>query len=73
MLCSDIVFANSTCFDEILMLKIAEMAVNMRPGSTFISLTRALESSEFDIIDKQQYVSGVIILYYNHFLQTEIY
>jgi SAM-dependent methyltransferase len=48
----DIVFTNSTCFDDALMQRIAEVAIGMRQGSRFISLTRPLPSVEFEIVDK---------------------
>ncbi len=62
----DIIFANSTCFDESLMKAIAEKAVRLRPGSIIITFTKPLPevcqtdetlstgagASPFKIIDK---------------------
>jgi hypothetical protein len=52
----DIVFANSTCFDEDLMKAMALVAENMKPGSRMITLTKQLPSSEFTLLDRRQYV-----------------
>lgn len=38
----DVVFANSTCFDDGLMLKLASAATAMRKGSIFITLTKRI-------------------------------
>ena len=55
-LCVDIVFANSTCFDEQLMQAMARVAERMKPGSRFITLTKQLPSPEFILLDRRQYV-----------------
>jgi SAM-dependent methyltransferase len=47
----DVVFANCTCYDDELMGKIAEMAGGMRQGTFFVSVTRALESDAFELVD----------------------
>jgi hypothetical protein len=49
---SDIVFANSTCFDHDLMQKIADFGIKMKSGSRFISFTSSLPSSLFAITEK---------------------
>jgi hypothetical protein len=49
---SDIVFANSTCFDHDLMQKIADFGIKMRSGSRFITFTSSLPSSLFIITEK---------------------
>lgn len=48
---ADVVFANSTCFDENLMLKIAETAQPMRRGSFFITFTRPLPGEDWTILE----------------------
>eukprot|EP01041_Mallomonas_annulata_P007713 gene7713-15783_t len=48
---ADVVFVNSTCFDETLMIKLAICAKTLRKGSFFISTTRRLPSPEFEILD----------------------
>jgi hypothetical protein len=52
----DIVFANSTCFDEALMKAMAVVAERMKPGARFITLTKQLPSAEFTLLDRRQYV-----------------
>ena len=52
----DIVFANSTCFDATLMEDMARIAERMKPGSRFITLTKQLPSSSFQLLDRRQYV-----------------
>lgn len=51
----DIVFANSTCFDDSLMSAIAKQAELLLPGSMFVTFTKALPSGCFEIIDKKRY------------------
>jgi hypothetical protein len=48
---ADIVLANSTCFEDELMQKLAANAVRMRAGARFITFTRPLTSTEFEIVD----------------------
>ena len=43
---SDLVLANSTCFDLSLMLKIAEKASLMKKGSWMITLTKKLPTAD---------------------------
>jgi len=52
----DIVFANSTCFDDELMKKISKRAEGMKSGSKFITLTKSLSSEAFLIVNQRQYV-----------------
>lgn len=49
---ADIVFANSTCFDDDLMRRIAVLADRMKPGSRMITFTRHLPSDAFEVIDR---------------------
>lgn len=51
----DIVFTNSTCFDDSLMTALASVAAGMSPGSKFISLTKQLPSDQFRLVDRRQY------------------
>ena len=53
---SDIVFVNSTCFDEDLMKAMAAVAESMKPGARIITLTKQLPSNEFTLLDRRQYV-----------------
>ena len=54
-LSGDIVFANSTCFDIALMRALAAVAGGMRPGAWLITLTRRVESDDFELVDKRNY------------------
>ena len=48
----DVVFANATCFDDVLMGNLARAAERMRPGTFFISTTNVLPSVKWEIVDK---------------------
>lgn len=48
----DIVFANSTCFSDGLMLGIAKQAELLKPGAIFITVSMPLPSPAFEIIDQ---------------------
>ncbi len=50
----DIVFANSTCFDKNLIDEISEIGDRLKPGSIFITFTKGLTSSAFELIDKSR-------------------
>jgi hypothetical protein len=43
--CTDIVFANSTCFNSDMMLKLGTLSETMRTGTLFVSLTYPLPSA----------------------------
>lgn len=47
----DLVFANSTCYDDELMAKIADLALGMRKGSFFVSFTKRLACPDFKILE----------------------
>ena len=49
----DIVFANSTCYDDELMLKISNTAVGMRKGTFFISFTKRLPAPDFKVLEAE--------------------
>mmetsp|Transcript_13942 Transcript_13942/g.20854 ORF Transcript_13942/g.20854 Transcript_13942/m.20854 type:complete len:272 (+) Transcript_13942:85-900(+) len=51
----DVVFANSTCFDDSLMHKIAALAVGMRKGSFFITFTKSLPIADFEVLEYELY------------------
>ncbi len=51
----DVVFANSTCFDDALMTQMATCAERLRPGSVFVSFTKSLPSRCFEIIERRRY------------------
>jgi len=51
----DVVFANSTCFDEELMRSLTALAEKLRKGAYVITLTKSLKSPHFDILESKQY------------------
>jgi hypothetical protein len=52
---SDLVFANSTCFPEDLMMKLAVRSQLMKPFSRFITFTSSLDSPYWKVIYKERY------------------
>lgn len=38
----DVLFANSTCFDDALMSKMSKMAEGLKPGAIFVTFTKGL-------------------------------
>jgi len=52
---ADVVFANSTCFDESLMTDMSALSELMKEGSYFISLTKKLKSDHWEVIEAKQY------------------
>jgi hypothetical protein len=51
----DVVFANSTCFDEQLMTDLARQAERMKLGAYMMTLTKGLQSTHFQVIESKQY------------------
>jgi hypothetical protein len=49
-------FANSTCYDEPLMERLAAVADCMPDGAFFITFTRRLPSIHWEVLDKQRQV-----------------
>lgn len=52
---SDVVFANSTCFPDELMMKLSVRSQLMAPGSRFITFTVSLDSPYWKVIYKERY------------------
>lgn len=48
---ADVVFANSTCFDDDLMTKLANRADLLKPGAFFITTTKRLPSEQFVLLE----------------------
>lgn len=48
---ADVVFINSTCFDDQLMNKMATLASELRPGSFVFTTTINLPSPDFEILE----------------------
>jgi hypothetical protein len=51
----DVVFANSTCFDDNLMLKMSKMAETLKPGAIFVTFTKGLSSKAFEVLERKRY------------------
>lgn len=49
------VFANSTCFDPVLMDQLGQLGKNLKIGAYFITLTKRLTSPYFRLIDSTVY------------------
>jgi len=52
---ADLIFANSTCFDEQLMNDLARCCENLRAGAVVITLTKGLNSTHFQVLESKQY------------------
>lgn len=52
---ADVVFVNSTCFDENIMLQLAKLARGLKKGAFFISLTKQIPSEEFAVLEYSMY------------------
>lgn len=51
----DLIFANSTCFDENLMGRVSELAERLKPGSFVVTFTKGLESPAFEVMERKRY------------------
>lgn len=51
----DVVFANSTCFDDELMSNMAAWAVALKKGAFFITFTKRLPSPEFAVLEYEMH------------------
>jgi|LauGreSuBDMM15SN_2_FD.fasta_scaffold59987_1 SAM-dependent methyltransferase len=47
----DVVFANSTCYDDELMNRIAMLALGMKRGSFFVTFTKRLPTNDFTVVE----------------------
>jgi hypothetical protein len=52
---ADLVFANSTCYDDNLMAKIADLALGMKKGAFFVAFTKRLASQDFAVLEHDMY------------------
>ncbi len=52
---ADVIFINSTCYDEALMNKISDLAMGMKKGSFFITLTKRLPCPDFVVLEYEMY------------------
>jgi len=53
---ADLAFCNSTCFDQELIDKVSEKAELMKPGSFFISFTRRLNSTKWQVLEYERHL-----------------
>ena len=53
---ADVVFANSTCYDERLMKQLAEQCEKLKAGVFVITFTRRLPSQEFDVLEHERHL-----------------
>lgn len=51
----DVVFANSTCFDEQLMTDLARSCERLKQGTYVVTLTKGLNSTHFQVVESKQY------------------
>lgn len=51
----DVVFANSTCFDDDLMKHISTMAEGLKPGAIVVTFTKGLSSKAFEVLERKRY------------------
>ncbi len=51
----DVVFANSTCFDEQLMNDLARACEKLKLGTMVVTLTKGLNSTHFQVVESKQY------------------
>jgi SAM-dependent methyltransferase len=63
----DVIFANSTCFSDALMIEMAEMADKLKKSSLFITFTKALPNKHFEVTKKIRYKMswGPATVYYH--------
>ncbi len=51
----DVIFANSTCFDDQLMESMSEQAEKLKPGAFFVTFTKGLTSKAFELLERKRY------------------
>eukprot|EP01038_Epipyxis_sp_PR26KG_P005213 gene5213-7251_t len=50
---ADVVFVNSTCYDDNVITELAKLAVGMKKGSYFVSLTKRLPTTDFKVLEHE--------------------
>lgn len=48
---ADVVFANSTCYDDELLEKISNIALGLKKGAFVITFTKRLPAADFDVLE----------------------
>ena len=51
----DVVFVNSTCFDDSLMEAMGRQAERLKPGTYFVTFTKGLPSPAFEVMERRRY------------------
>lgn len=51
----DVVFANSTCFDDDLMDSLSQEAENLKPGAMVVTFTKGMTSDKFEVLERKRY------------------
>jgi SAM-dependent methyltransferase len=51
----DVVFANSTCFDDSLIDDLSKLAEGLKPGAIVITFTKGLTSNKFEVLERKRY------------------
>eukprot|EP01038_Epipyxis_sp_PR26KG_P014928 gene14928-20080_t len=51
----DVVFANSTCFDDELMLSLSKMAEKLQPGAIVVTFTKGMTTTKFELLERKRY------------------
>lgn len=51
----DVVFANSTCFSDELMLSLSEQAERLKPGAIVVTFTKGMTSKQFELLERKRY------------------
>ena len=59
---SDLVFANSTCFNDTVMEKLALKGRYMQSGSFFLTTTKRLPSTDFELVEMVREKCGIVFL-----------
>ena len=56
----DVVFANSTCFEDDLMADMGKQAEKLKPGAFFITFTKGLGSDAFEVLERKRYCMSAL-------------
>jgi SAM-dependent methyltransferase len=51
----DVVFANSTCFDDSLIDDLSKLSEALKPGAIVITFTKGLTSNKFEVLERKRY------------------
>jgi SAM-dependent methyltransferase len=51
----ELVFANSTCFDDQLMQALSDMAGRLKPGAIVVTFTKGMSSDKFEVLERKRY------------------